>query len=691
MQFLFPSVLWGLLALSIPLIVHLFNFRRTKKVYFSNVALLKTVETKSSAFRKLKQLLIMAARMLFLASLIFAFAQPIFFKNKANLTAKPVGINGIYLDNSLSMQNTTESKRFLDLAIIKIDELLSIFNRSSNVQMTTNDFDGQDQFVTNASKVKDRLTTTDFSEIPRTLEQVYKRQRSIAQKHNPSAQNHFFWFSDFQKSTVGRLENVKIDSNDKVHLIPVTGKASQNVFVDSVWLSLPAVREMQNNVLNVKVYNSGSKGVEKLPLKLFIDNIQASTSSVNIASNSSATASFNFTVKERGVHRGKILFDDQPITFDNDYYFVLNASPSIRVLHLFGQRSPQNYLSKMYANDSLFKYTSYSVSNFDPGQVQNADMVVLEGVSTIDGETKLSLENFLASGGSVVISPSENPVAASYLGFLGKYGFQNIEVVNEVPSPENFVDINEPDKTSPFYADVFERSSFNSLVSLPKSTPKLQWGGAAEKLLSFRNGRAFLTRTKVGDGVVYLLASPLNAKFGNFAEHAFFVPTFYKMAYLSSKSDRLAYNFSESSISFFMPNAPKNATYKLKNDKLEIIPVQRLLGKTLNLTLPKSSELSEGQLFGSGFYDLVINGKVEKTLALNHDHLESKLDTYSSENLRDIFENQKNVEVYDDISDGSFIEAFRDTSLGKPLWKYFVVAALFFLLVEILLIRFLKS
>lgn len=691
MQFLFPSVLWGLLALSIPLIVHLFNFRRTKKVFFSNVALLKTVETKSSAFRKLKQLLIMLARMLFLACLIIAFAQPVFFKNKLNLSAKPVGINGIYLDNSLSMENTTESKRFLDLAIIKIDELLSIFNRSSNVQMTTNDFDGQDQFVTNASKIKDRLTTTDFSEIPRTLEQVYKRQCSIAQKHNPSAQNHFFWFSDFQKSTVGKLENIKIDTNDKVHLIPVLGKTSQNVFVDSVWLSLPVIREMQNNVLNVKVYNSGNKGVEKLPLKLFIDNVQASTSSVNISPNASATASFNFTVKERGAHKGKIMFDDQPITFDNDYYFVLNASPTIRVLHLFGQRSPQNYLSKMYANDSLFKYSSYSVSNFDPGQVQNADIVVLEGISTIEGETKLALENFISAGGSVVISPSENPSAASFQDFLGKYGFQNIEVGLELPTVENFLDINEPDKASPFFEDVFERSSFNSLVSLPKSLLKLQWNGAGDKLLTFKNGKAFLTKTKVGDGAIYLLASPLNAKFGNFAEHAFFVPTFYKMAYLSSKSDRLAYNFSEPSISFFMPNAPKNATYKLKNDKLEIIPIQRLIGKTLSLTLPKSSELSEGQLFGSGFYDLVINGKIEKTLALNHDHQESKLDNYSAENLRNIFKNQTNVEVYDDIFDGSFIEAFRDTSMGKPLWKYFIIAALLFLLVEILLIRFLKS
>ncbi len=678
-------------ALLIPLIVHLFNFRRTRKIYFSNVALLKTVETKSSAFRKLKQWLVMAARMLFLACLVVAFAQPIFFKNNKTFTSRPLGINGIYLDNSLSMQNTTESKRFLDLAIIKIDELLSIFNRLSNVQMTTNDFEGQGQFVTNAAKVKDRLTTIGFSEVPRTFDQVYKRQRSVAQKYNPSAGNHFFWFSDFQKSTSGILENLKIDSNDKVHLIPVVGKVSQNVYVDSTWLNMPMVREMQNNVLNIKVSNTGNKGIEKLSLKLYIDNVQASTSSVDISPNGSSIAKFNFTVKERGTHKAKIIFDDQPITFDNDYFFILNASPTIRVLHLFGQRSPQNYVSKMYANDSLFNFQSSPISNFDPGQIQNADLVVLEGISTIEGETKLAVDKFLSNGGSVAINPSDNPSLQNLQDFLGKYGIQNLEIGSDLPSADNFLDINEPDIASPFFEDVFERSSFNSMVSLPKAVNKLQWSGAALKLLSFRNGRGFLTRTKVGDGNLYLFASPFSANFGNFAEHAYFVPTFYKMAYLSSKSDRLAYSFSESNLSFFMPNAPKNASYKLKNEKFEIIPAQRLTGKILNLTLPKMSELSEGQLFDSGFYDLVIDGKVEITLALNHDHKESKMDVYSPEALRRFFKNQSNVEVYDDIFDSSFIEAFRDTSLGKPLWKYFIIAALVFLLCEIALIKFIKS
>jgi hypothetical protein len=691
MQFLFPNVLWGLFALSIPLIVHLFNFRRTKKVFFSNVALLKTVETKTSAFRKLKRWLIMACRMLFLLFLILAFAQPV-LKNGLDLkNLKNSGINGIYLDNSMSMQNTVESKRFLDLAIIKIDELLTIFSKSSNIQLTTNDFDGQDQFVLNSAKIKDRLTSVDFSESPRTLMQVYKRQHAIAQKHSPLAQNHLFWFSDFQKSTVGNLEGLKIDSLDQVHLIPVVGKASQNVFVDSVWLEVPLVRKMQNNLLNVKVYNSGSKAVDKLPLKLFLDGIQVSTSSVNIQPNSSSKAVFNFTVKDKGIHKAKILFDDQPVTFDNEYFFVFNVSPTIKVLHLFNQRSPQNYLSKMYANDSLFNYTAFNVGNVDPEQIKNADLVLLEGISGIDGQIKSSLESFLNNGGNVFLSPSENPSIGNLQPFLAQYGIQNLNAVNELPDPKKFMDMNEPLKSNPFYEDVFEKDTFSGVVSLPKGQPVMQWSGVGEKLINFKNGQNFLTQTKVGDGAIYLMSTPLNSKFGNFAEHAFFVPTFYKMAYLSSKADRLAYNFSETNLSFFMPNAPKNASYKLKGEKLELIPIQRIVGKTLILELPKSSELADGKLYDSGYFDLVIDGKTVKTIALNHDEQESKLDTYSEGELKDIFENQKNVKIYSDVTDGSFIEAFRDVSQPKPLWKYFIMLALFFLLLEILLVKFMKS
>ncbi len=47
MNFLYPSFLFGLLALSVPIAIHLFNFRRTRRVFFTNVALLRTVQTET--------------------------------------------------------------------------------------------------------------------------------------------------------------------------------------------------------------------------------------------------------------------------------------------------------------------------------------------------------------------------------------------------------------------------------------------------------------------------------------------------------------------------------------------------------------------------------------------------------------------------------------------------------------------
>ena len=76
MKFLHPEILWGLSALSIPILVHLFNFRRFKKVQFSNVAFLKDIRQETQSKRILRHLLILAARMLAIACLVLAFAQP---------------------------------------------------------------------------------------------------------------------------------------------------------------------------------------------------------------------------------------------------------------------------------------------------------------------------------------------------------------------------------------------------------------------------------------------------------------------------------------------------------------------------------------------------------------------------------------------------------------------------------------
>ncbi|MES2520021.1 MAG: BatA domain-containing protein [Bacteroidota bacterium] len=687
MQFLFPTFLWGLLALSIPVIIHLFNFRRTKKVMFTNVAFLRAVNTTTSSFRRLKHLLIMAARMAFIAALVLAFAQP-FLPSKSGKGVKTGGVASIYVDNSLSMQNELDKKTYLDKAIAKVEELLTAFPQGSQLQLVTNDFSSDEHSVGNAQQIKDRTTTIKFTHTPRTFENILKRQANLASKHNSQGGNQYLWFSDFQKSTSGDLSKLKLDSTSRLFVVPVQAKALQNVFVDSVWMSTPFVREMSANQLTVRLFNTGERAVENLQVKLFIDETQVSSTIASIQSKSSTIASFSFTVKNKGFKKARISFDDTPITFDNDYYFVLNAAPTIKVLHLFGQASTGKYIPTVFDNDSVFAFRSFSASNVDVGQFKTANLVVLEGVQNIDGSIKTALQDFVRAGGSLFVIPSQTPDLQSYNGFMSSFNIRGIQA--RTITQADFTPLAEPVKTSSFFVDIFDDSTQKELLQMPNQGGVLTWQALGDKLLNFRNSQPFLTTSNAGKGKVYLVASPLDAQFGDFARNALFVPIMYKIAALSVRQEPTAYSFEQNTFTVEVDDIPKTATFKLRKGKLEIIPVQNLNGKQLTIELPKANQLADNQSIESGYYELVLDGKVERLVAFNHDNKESMMDFYSVDELKNIFNGNKNVQIFDKIDDADFVKTFKDQNFGVALWKYFLIAALIFLAIEILLVRLMK-
>jgi hypothetical protein len=684
MSFLFPSFLWGLLAISVPIAVHIFNFRRTKRVYFTNVAFLKAVETQTRSIRQIKHWLVLAARILAIACLAFAFSQP-FIPAESNVAVDRRGITSLYLDNSLSMESELNNKRYLDIATGRLGDLLGLFKNATSLQLVTNDFSAQEQGLYPAEKLRDRLTTVGLSGTPRTFEQVYKRQQNLIARHSQSGKNQLFWFSDFQKSTAGDLSAIQIDSTSQIFLVPVQAQAEKNVYVDSAWLNTPFIRELQNNVLFVKVSNSGNREARNVVLRLSLDNTQASTASVNVPANGSATARFNFNLKGKGYKKGQITFDDFPVTFDNDYYFVLNASPLIRVLHVYGQKQEGNYIENVYANDSLFTLQSYSAQNVDPGLIKNADLVVLEGVTQLSGTLPQDLQEFVRQGGSLAVIPPATPTADSYGRFLNGLGIQGI-TSQKAQTP---LALAVPDRNNPFFSDVFEESMRQELnLNLPGALPVWTWANAGQPLLTLRNGQTYLNQVLSGSGKTYLFAAPLGQEHGNVAQHAIFVPVMYKIAASSVRQQRTSFTFDENPISLTVDKPKPNSVYKLRRNKTEIIPVQRVAGNQLLLEIPQGEQSSDG--LTAGYFELVLDNKTEQIIALNHNHAESKLQYYSPDELRAAFSGKKNVQVFDRIDDEAFSTAFQQQNMGTNLWKFFLYAALFFLLIEIGLIRFMK-
>ena len=127
MSFLYPGFLWALTVLSIPIIIHLFNFRKTTRIFFSNTRFLEQVRQETTQKRKLKQYLVLAARLLFLLFLVLAFTQPFLPAKEQLTTGRELTI---YLDNSYSMLSQVgEKTRALDAGIRFSKEIASLFRR----------------------------------------------------------------------------------------------------------------------------------------------------------------------------------------------------------------------------------------------------------------------------------------------------------------------------------------------------------------------------------------------------------------------------------------------------------------------------------------------------------------------------------------------------------------------------------
>ena len=102
MAFVNPGILWLLSLNIIPIIIHLFHFRRYKTLYFSSLQFIQKIDQENKSTKKLKQIIILITRMIALSVIIIAFAQPYLpLKNGQNNAGK--NVISIYIDNSFSM------------------------------------------------------------------------------------------------------------------------------------------------------------------------------------------------------------------------------------------------------------------------------------------------------------------------------------------------------------------------------------------------------------------------------------------------------------------------------------------------------------------------------------------------------------------------------------------------------------
>nr|MBX2816621.1 BatA domain-containing protein [Saprospiraceae bacterium] len=137
MQFVYPLFLGALALLAIPILIHLFYFRRYKKVLFSNVRFIRELKEESSVRSRLKNLLILLCRLLAIALLVLAFAQP-FLKQDGEVIQGRKSIS-LFIDNSYSMASLSQDAPLLEEAKIRAADIIKAYEADDEFQIITHD------------------------------------------------------------------------------------------------------------------------------------------------------------------------------------------------------------------------------------------------------------------------------------------------------------------------------------------------------------------------------------------------------------------------------------------------------------------------------------------------------------------------------------------------------------------------
>lgn len=666
-----PYFLFGLFAIAIPIIIHLVQLRKPQRVLFTNVAFIRNIDNITSNQRKLKHWLILLARILFLTFLVFVFCEPFIPASDSGI-AKTSQIKA-YLDNSGSMQNEAEKggTSLLDLATDELRKLSNSFTNQIEIQLLDNSFKSGANRNVNKENLQNTLANLDYSPVSRKTGIIYSRL--IAGTKNNS---QVFWLSDFQKSTFDPAFLSKNDSVSAITLIKVKPATKNNLFVDSISLEDELVRINSNNRLLVKVSNTSEDEKNAVSLKLFVGDRQAGSTTINLKAQSSSIVKLDFRLTNPNEQEARIVLEDQPVTFDNTYYFVLHPASSIQIVDL--SSGALTNTNRLFTNEPIFAYLSQEPNRVNEKAIEEADVILINELPDISDVLADKISKYVKQGGNLIFIPAEKPKPEAYQEMFQRLGLA--VKINDTQSPV-VSQLALPDLKNPFFQNIF--SELDRRMQMPKASANLSWSRSDADLLVFKNGARFLSQFNSGKGKVSVFAAPFTATSNEFSQHALFVPVMYKLALTSHKAEQqLAYNFGQRSFNLNVPETDiRKSVFSLENDSVKFIPEQQLRNGKMVFTLP-------GEMAEAGFYRLKHNDSTLTTLAFNYPKKESNLENYSAEELRQLIPN-KNIKIYESGGDVNFSEQFNREAKGTPLWQYCLIASLFFLLAEILLIRFL--
>jgi len=679
MSYVYPNFLWALLLLIIPIIIHLFNFRKYKTVYFSKVDFLSEVVEDSKSGNKLKHLLVLLSRLLFITALVLAFAQPFI---PTGTQQKTENITSIYIDNSFSMEAIGQDGNLLNEAKNKAIELVKSLDENEKINVLTTELLAKDQRFYSKSEIIDRIKEIGLTPISNQLSTVLNLQTDLLNKSTLDANERLIILSDFQKSTssIAQFNKTEVPT----FYYQTKSEISGNIFIDSMWFESPVQRINSPIEVFFRVKNQSSKPINDLNVALSINDKEKGWKSINIPPNSFIEESISFTNNTAGLKQGKLHIKTNQLFFDDSFYFTYQINEHVNILLITENQSIKN-LEQLYLLNDYYNYTAVNINAIKQDDFTNKQLIILQNINKIPSGIKDKLSDVLKNGSTVCLIPGVSADLQNWNSFLGQYKLPSLLQKNTFNSTLNYFNAKDP-----IYNGVFE--------DIPKNYKRAKITQAYPlvvssthnfvSLFNYQTSEPFMLYAKQKNGRLFLMNSPLDLAFNDFQNQALFAATFLRIAETSTLAKK----------PYFTIGLPANYTlYQDIDEKDQIHLIQSenqtdLIPAVINTNTSRSIIFDQlyDKLKIADFYNLENKTSFKDVIAFNYNRVESEIENMSLTDIQSNFESIKwnNVKPLEINSNGQVeISSLK----AKEYWQILLILALVFIAIEILLLKLWKS
>jgi hypothetical protein len=640
MQFKHPEILYFLFALVIPILVHLFQLRRFKKELFTNVKLLKELQTQTRKSATIKKWLLLFTRLLLLAFLIIAFAQPFFTaKNAAAKNNELV----ILLDNSFSMQAKGENGELLKRSI---QDILENFDENQQFSLLTTNETFWDVDAKTIQNELQKITYAPFSfEVDYLLTQVASKK--------PNATIDYFIISDAVDFSSKKL--AQISENNAVYFWQPKTQNINNIAVSNVRL----LQSLENlNEIEVELQRFGNFD-EAIPLAVYQNDTVIAKAIVPMQSEKEIV---KLTLPKKEL-QAKVTIQDNSLSYDNNYFFTLGKPKKPKVTFI-GTAVKNKFLSRIITANE-FEITNTELTQLNYSKIEEQNTIILNELVEIPQALQTNLKAFYEKGGNIVLIPSEENNLANLNQFLNTFG-RNTFAKQE----KNTKNITKISFKHPLFNQVFEKEVSN--FQYPNSTSSLTLNGNAAGILQYDDGSNFLASIGNQLGKIYVFATPINKQQTNFQNSPLIVPVFYNMAMTNANANNQTFTIGANESFLIEATLSKDEVVSVQNTSSSFIPMQQILPSKVKINFGDYPEQA-------GNFAINQKNNTIAKVSFNYPRNESNLNTNTTLPKVNYVNNSETV-----------LNTLLAERTDTVLWKWFLMATLLFLLIELLIQKFVK-